>query len=113
MARSQPGTTMPPTDGGCRLGVFIHRRERDPTQYIGVNMQFLMSIGWLGLKPISSAPVLARRARRAEDGCPSARSYTVWAERLATKEEILKIIAELNAVPKHSNWQMLSGLRDE
>ena len=108
MARSQPGTTMPPADGGCRLGAFIHRRERDLTQNIGVNMQFLMSIAGLGL-----TSMLARKTRRAEDGCPSARSYTVWAERLATKQEILQIIAELNAVPKHSNWQMLSGLRDE
>jgi hypothetical protein len=76
-------------------------------------MQFLMNIAGLGLKPISSASVLARRTRRAEDGCPSARSYTVGAERLATNEEILKIIAELNAVPKHSDWQKLSGLHDE
>jgi len=112
MARSQPGTTTPPTDRGCWLGVFIRRRERDLTQNIRVNMQFLMSIARLGFKPISSVPVLARKMRRAEDGCPSARSYTVWAERLATKEEILKIIEELNAGPKHSDWLMLSGLDD-
>src|SRR5262252_632850 len=77
MARSQPGTTTPPTDRGCWLGVFIRRRERDLTQNIRVNMQFLMSIAGLGFKPISSVPVLARKTRRAEDGCPSARSYTV------------------------------------
>jgi len=76
-------------------------------------MQFLTDIARLGLKPTSSTPVLARKTRGAEDGSPSALSYTVWAERLATKEEILKLVDELNAVCKHSDWHMLSGLHDE
>ena len=60
---------------------------------------------WLGLG----------RSSRRNRWCNPARSglygpaYTVWVERLATKEEILKIIDELNDGAKHSDRKMLSG----
>jgi hypothetical protein len=81
----------------------MRRRERDLTQNIGVNMQFLMNIARLGLKPIPSALGPARKTRTAEDTSPPGLSHMVWAERMATKEEILSLIDELNDMLKHSD----------
>jgi len=62
-----------------------------------------MKIARLGLNPIPCVSVRARKTRRAEDGSPSRPSYMVWAERMATKQEILKIIDELDDVLKQSD----------
>jgi hypothetical protein len=103
MARSQPGTTTPPTDTGVASSGFAFAGERDLMQITGANMEFLMNMAYLRLKPIPSALGPARKTRRAEDSSPPGLSHMVWAERMATKEEILSLIDELNDVLKHSD----------
>ena len=61
----------------------------------------------LGLNPIPCVSVRARKTRRAEDGSPLGLSYMVWAERMATKQEILEIIDALNDIDMKASAQVV------